>query len=78
MQVPIDEFLDRAVYPNMQSFSSKLPLVIQKKDYSDINKTVDSNFYVMTYNWNAYFPDKLDGRYMDYDKCLEMRNNNES
>ena len=78
IQVPIDEFLDRAVYPNMQSFSAKLPLVVQKKDYSDINKTIDSNFYVMTYNWNVYFPDKLGGRYMDYDKCLELRNNNES
>jgi GR25 family glycosyltransferase involved in LPS biosynthesis len=77
-QIPIDEFLDRAVYPNMKSFSAKLPLVVQKRDYSDINKTFDSNHYVMTYNWNVYFPDKLEGKYLDYDKCLELRNNNES
>ena len=76
-QVPIDEFLDKGVYPNMKSFSAKLPLVVQKRDYSDINKTFDSNHYVMTYNWNVYFPDKLDGVYLDYDKCLELRNNNE-
>jgi len=76
MQMAIDEFLDRAVYPNMQSFSAKLPLVVQKKDYSDINKTVDSNHYVMTYNWNVYFPDKLENAYLDYDKCLQMRNEN--
>ena len=78
IQVPIDEFLDRGVYPNIQSFSAKLPLIVQKRDYSDINKTVDSNHYVMTYNWNVYFPDKLEGMYLDYDKCLELRNNNES
>ena len=78
MQIPIDEFLDRAVYPNIQSFSAKLPLVVQKRDYSDINKTVDSNHYVMTYNWNVYFPDKLDTVFLDYDKCLELRNRNEN
>jgi GR25 family glycosyltransferase involved in LPS biosynthesis len=78
MQVPIDEFLDRAVYPNIQSFSAKLPLAVQKKGYSDINKTIDSNFYLMTYNWNVYFPDKIEGRYMDYNKCIELRNNNEN
>ena len=78
MQIPIDEFLDRGVYPNIQSFSAKLPLIVQKRDYSDINKTIDSNHYVMTYNWNVYFPDKLDGKYLDYDRCIQLRNDNES
>ena len=73
-QIPIDEFLDRAVYPNMQSLSAKLPLAVQKRSYSDINKTMDSNFYLMTYNWNVYIPDKIEGKYMDYDKCVEMKN----
>lgn len=77
-QIPIDEFLDRAVYPNMQSFSLKLPLITQKKGYSDINGTIDSNHYVMTYNWNIYVPDKLDGKYLDWDNCLQMRNRNEN
>jgi len=77
-QVPIDEFLDRAVYPNLQSFSAKLPLITQKKGYSDINKTIDSNHYIMTYNWNVYCPDKLDGFYFDYDKCVEFRIHNEN
>jgi GR25 family glycosyltransferase involved in LPS biosynthesis len=77
-RIPIDEFLDKAVYPNMKSFSAKLPLIVQKKDYSDINKTFDSNYYIMTYNWNVYFPDKLEIKYLDYDNCLELRNNNES
>lgn len=78
MQVPIDEFLDRGLYPNLQSFSAKLPLVTQRRDFSDINKTIDSNHYIMTYQWNAYFPDKLEHKYLDFDKCLQMRNNNES
>lgn len=77
-QIPIDEFLDRAVYPNMQSFCAKLPLIVQKKDYSDINKTMDSNFYVMTYNWNVYFPDKISNEYMDYERCLKIRDKNEN
>jgi GR25 family glycosyltransferase involved in LPS biosynthesis len=76
MQVPIDEFLDRAVYPNIQSFSAKLPLVVQRKGFSDINQTIDSNHYIMTYNWNVYFPDKLDNIYLDYDNCLKLRNEN--
>ena len=73
-QLPIDEFLDRGVYPNIPSFSAKLPLVTQKQGYSDINGTVDSNHYLMTYNWNVYCPDKLDGIYMNSEKCLEIRN----
>ena len=76
MQVPIDEFFDRAVYPNMQSFSAKLPLVVQRKGFSDINQTIDSNHYIMTYNWNVYFPDKLDNVYLDFDNCLKLRNEN--
>lgn len=76
-QVPIDEFLNRGVYPNIQSFSATLPLVVQKPDFSDINGTFDSNYYLMTYNWNVYFPDKLESKYLDYGKCLELRNNNE-
>jgi GR25 family glycosyltransferase involved in LPS biosynthesis len=78
MQVPIDEFLDRGVYPNMQSFSAKLPLVVQKSGYSDINKTMDSNHYIMTYNWNVYFPDKLESVYLDHGRCVEIRNQNEN
>lgn len=76
-QVPIDEFLDRGVYPNIQSFSAKLPFVVQRNDYSDINKTNDSNHYVMTYNWNVYFPDKLKNIYLDHNNCVQMRNSNE-
>ena len=53
-QLGIRQFLDRGVYPNIQSFSAKLPLIVQKRDYSDINKTFDSNYYVITYNWNVY------------------------
>ena len=74
-QVPIDEFLDRGLYPRIKSFAAKLPLIVQKNDFSDINRTTDSNHYLMTYNWNVYCPDKLDGVYLDYNKCLEIRNN---
>jgi len=72
-QKPIDEFMYLGLYPKLQSFSAKLPLITQKKDFSDINKTVDSNHYIMTYNWNAYYPDKLDSKYLDFDTCVKMR-----
>jgi GR25 family glycosyltransferase involved in LPS biosynthesis len=76
-QTPIDEFLDRGVYPNMQSFAPKLPLAVQKNNiFSDINKTIDSNYYIMTYNWNAYCPDKLSGLLLDYEQALRIRNEN--
>ena len=77
-QIPIDDYFDRALYPRLQSFSSTLPLVTQKYDFSDINKTMDSNHYLMTYNWNVYCPDKLENKYLEYNKCVEMKNNNES
>lgn len=75
-QIPIDEYLDKVVYSKIKSFSAKLPLVVQKQDYSDINKTIDSNHYIMTYNWNVYMPFKLDGKYLDYQNCLNERNEN--
>jgi hypothetical protein len=73
-QVPIDEFLNNGVYPNIKSFSAKLPLIVQKTGYSDINGTIDSNHYIMTYNWNVYFPDKLENVYLDYNNCIKIRN----
>jgi len=75
MQIPIDEFLDEAVYPNIKSFAPKLPILVQKKGYSDVNRTIDSNHFGMTYNWNVYFPDKLSPIYLDYDNCLKLRKN---
>jgi len=72
-QIPIDEYLDLAVYPNIKSFTAKLPLTVQRQGYSDINKTVDSNFFTMTYNWNVYMPFKLDEKYFNYQNCLKER-----
>jgi GR25 family glycosyltransferase involved in LPS biosynthesis len=74
MQKPIDEFLALGVYPRIQSFSAKYPLITQKADFSDINQTFDSNHYLMTYNWNQYYPDKLDNQYFDFDYCFKLRN----
>jgi GR25 family glycosyltransferase involved in LPS biosynthesis len=74
-QIPIDDFFDRAVYPNIKSFSCKLPIVTQKNDFSDINKTMDKNHYLITYNWNHYMPFKLPSNYLDLTYCEEVRNN---
>lgn len=77
-QVPIDEFFCNGVYPKLQSFSANLPLVTQKKDFSDINGTFDYNHFTITYQWNVHVPDKLENIYLDLDKCLELRKQNES
>lgn len=70
IQKPIDEYLDLGVYPTIKSFCYKLPLITQKSGFSDINGTVDSTHYLMTYNWNVYVPDKLPGKYFEYQTCL--------
>ena len=71
-------FFDEVVYPNVLSYSSSLPIITQKNDYSDINKTTDNNHYLITYNWNVYCPEKLNPNYFSYDFCLNERliNNN--
>lgn len=75
-QKPIDEFLDMGVYPIINGFSATLPLVVQRSGYSDINGTIDSNHYTMTYNWNVYYPTKLDANMMDYDFCNRVKYEN--
>ena len=75
-QIPIDEYLDRIVYPNICSFCPTLPLMVQRRDFSDINKTFDNNHYLMTYNWNVYCPTKLDKNLFTFEYCeIEKYNN---
>jgi GR25 family glycosyltransferase involved in LPS biosynthesis len=71
----IDSFLDLAAYPVLQSFTYKFPVVVQRNYYSDINKTVDKNHYLMTYNWNVYCPDKLPNSHLDQDYCTKLKEN---
>jgi len=70
---PIDVYLDVAIYPILQSITYKLPIVVQRNYYSDINKTFDKNHYIMTYNWNGYCPDKLPAKYLDQEYCIDMK-----
>lgn len=72
-QMPIDEYMDRCLYPNLKSCTFKYPLITQKDDFSDINKTFDKNHYLMTYNWNAYMPFGLEQKYYDFDFCKKER-----
>lgn len=72
-QIPIDEYLNNITYPSIKSFCPILPLFVQRSDFSDINKTFDNNHYLMTYNWNAYCPIKLDTSMFDYETCQRLR-----
>jgi GR25 family glycosyltransferase involved in LPS biosynthesis len=74
-QIPIDQYLDMVVYPNISSFCPIFPIMVQTNDYSDINKTNDSNHYLMTYNWNVYCPYKLPSNMLDHELCKNIRNN---
>ena len=74
-QIPIDEYLDKVVYPNVQSYCATLPIVVQKTDFSDINKTRDNNHYLMTYNWNVYCPTKLNQSMFSIEYCNKIKYN---
>lgn len=73
----IDEELDRLIYPNFKSYTSILPLTIQKGNMSDVSNDFYDNFYLQTYNWNQYCPTKIPNEYYDYNQTLTIRNNNE-
>lgn len=71
--IPIDQYFDLVLYKMSRSFCPYFLITTQKNDYSDINKTFDGNHYLLTYNWNAYLPDKIEGRFLDYNTCLKER-----
>ena len=75
-QLPIDEFLAKGVYPNIKAVSSSLPIITQINDFSDINGGVYNNHYTMTYNWNSYTENKLEGNLLDLNYCKTKRNEN--
>ena len=75
-QIPIDEYLVKAVYPNVIAVSSALPIVTQIDDFSDINNGFYNNHYLMTYNWNHYTQNKLEAQHMDLNYCKRIRNEN--
>ena len=77
-QIPIDVFFEKTIYPNHQSFAAKYPLVTQNMGYSDINRTYDSNHYMMTYNWNLYTEFKLESKYLDIQNCIKIKENEKS
>lgn len=72
-QIPIDEYMDRVLYKRCRSFCPYLLLTTQQNDYSDINKTFDNNHYILTYNWNAYLPDKVSAQMYDFEYCKNNR-----
>jgi GR25 family glycosyltransferase involved in LPS biosynthesis len=75
-QLPIDEFLAKGVYPNIKAVASSLPIITQINDFSDINNGFYNNHFTMTYNWNHYTENKLEGNLLDLDYCKTKRNEN--
>jgi GR25 family glycosyltransferase involved in LPS biosynthesis len=72
-QITIDQYFDMIIYPSLPSFTAKWPITVQQYNYSDINHTLDNNYYLMTYNWNLYCPDKLTNQFLKQDECLNLR-----
>lgn len=71
----IDEFLDAVIYPVTRSYCPKYPILSQRKDYSDINKTLDNNIYLYLYQWNSYIS-KLPINSYDMEHIMQLRDNN--
>jgi len=72
-QVAIDDYFDRVVYKLCQAFAPYNLFTTQRPDFSDINKTFDSNHYVLSYNWNAYVPNKIPVNMYDIGYCEKLR-----
>ena len=72
-QIPIDQYLDTIVYPNIASACPNLPIFVQRDSLSDINHTYDHNHYLMTYNWNEYCPSKLPEQMLSAAYCESLK-----
>lgn len=70
----IDEFLDKHIYPNFQSYTSILPVCCQLNNYSDVSGNFYRNFFTQTYNWSSYCPVKLPNSYFDFDHVNKIKN----
>lgn len=76
MHDAIDQYFDKLIYPNYNSFCAKLPLVTQIDSFSNINQTYDKNHYLMTYNWNSYiYP--LSNNLLNMEACKILRDQKE-
>ena len=71
--IAIDEWFDKKIYNNHQSFAPVFPIVTQRPDYSDINKTIDQNHYILSYNWFSHTPNKLPTKFTSYEYCMKFR-----
>lgn len=69
----IDEYIYKNVTPKVQSYCPILPVAVQKSDFSDVTQGCYSNFYLQTYNWNAYSPYKIKGEYTDYENIQNIK-----
>lgn len=72
-QIAIDDYMDRVLYKKVRSFCPYLLITTQRDDFSDINKTFDTNHYKLTYNWSQYLPDKLPKAMEDADYCKNLK-----
>jgi hypothetical protein len=72
----IDEYIYLNVTSKKQSYCPILPISVQKSDFSDVTQGSYNNFYMQTYNWNLYSPNKIDNEYLDYDNVQKIKENN--
>lgn len=73
----IDEFIAKFITPVKQSYSTILPVAPQMSDWSDVSQGNYGNFYMQTYNWNAYSPCKIPSEFLDFDKNQSTKENKE-
>ena len=73
VMIAIDEFLENEIYSKYQSYSPLLPICGQRNNQSDVSNGFYNNFYVQTYNWNSYCPNKIPNSFMDMEYVLNNR-----
>jgi GR25 family glycosyltransferase involved in LPS biosynthesis len=73
-RIAIDEFLDTYIYEKYQSYSPCLPICCQRNGHSDISNGEYSSFYIQTYNWNVYCPNKIPSNYTSQEYVLNLNN----
>ncbi len=71
-QLAIDQFFDRAIYPNTKSYCPIYPLASQYSNYSNINNTTDNTHYIIMFQWDVHIT-KLPRETLDFNYAKQQR-----
>jgi len=73
-QIAIDDYFYRIVYKECRSLGPAKTMTTQVDNFSDIGQCFYSNHYNLTYNWNAYVPQKIPQMMYNLEYCKNLKN----